>query len=219
MSKALEFINSEKSHYGKIFVDVSYAIDNVSPFLDKDVLENRKYTVKLPVIKKYIDVLEGAESEAKKSSGFMSMFKGDKVTPLVESFKRDNKDSLIQLENCSKCTCLNCTAQCNFASCEGCRPGSFIAYCDHERYNVTKHGNFNIELTNNRTGRTDRYKVMATMEDCVDEKRYIVIQNVMDNSDKYILHYYPGISEDDYGEITDGEEFDTIASLYGKVDV
>lgn len=214
MSKSQDYIKTDKDHYGKIFVDISYAIDNIYPFLDSSILNKRKYAVKFPVIKKYISLLDSAELEAKKNTGFKSLFKNDNSTSLLDSYKRDNNESLVQLENCSKCACLNCTAQCNFASCAGCKSKSYIKKCDHEQYNITFHENFTLELTNNSSGNTNRYKVLATMEDCLNDKKYIAIENIMNSQDKFILHYYSNISGDDFGEITDGEEFDAIASLY-----
>ena len=40
----------------------------------------------------------------------------------------------------------------------------------------------------------------------------------INSKEKFILHYYPGISEDTYGEITDPEEFDYIVSTYQSLD-
>lgn len=212
MSNTQDFIREEKESFGKIFVDISYAIDNVSPFLEKGEMQKRKYVVKLPVLKKYIELLDAASAEDKKE-GFFKMFKGDKYTHLLEGYKRDNSTCLNQLEKCSKCACLNCTANCNFDSCLGCRQGSRIAKCDHENMNATLHDNYTLELTNDNTGEEDSYTVLATMQNCELDRKYIIIENKIDR-EKFILYYYPGISEDDYGEIEDAEEFDFIAETY-----
>lgn len=212
--KSQDYIKNDRNFYGKIFIDISYAIDNISPFLESSEADKRKYIIKFPVIKKYLSLLDSAEIESKKNTGFRSLFKSDNTISLLDSYKRDNNESLIQLENCSKCACLNCTKQCNFSSCNGCKSNSYIKKCDHDKFNIRFHNNFTLELTNNNTNRTDKYKILATMENCIDDKKYIAIENLMDSEDKFILHYYPNISSDDFGEITDAEEFDTIASLY-----
>jgi hypothetical protein len=49
MSKAKEFLENEKNIYGKVYVDINYAIDNVSPFLENNILKQRKYVSKLPI--------------------------------------------------------------------------------------------------------------------------------------------------------------------------
>jgi hypothetical protein len=210
MNKAEEFLTSQKEHFGKIYVDVSYAIDNISPFFESKDLKKRKYAVKLPVLRKYIDLIGAAELEIKKG-GFLGFFSNDKCIELLKEYKNDNSEVLNQLEKCSRCSCLNCTADCHFDSCLGCRRGSKIESCDHTKLNVTVHDSFSLELTNDKTGHSDRYTVLGTLQDCVTEKKYIVIHNSI-SEEKFILYYYTGIDEDSYGEITDSSEFDFIAS-------
>lgn len=215
MGKAENFIKEEKNVFGKIYVDISYAIDNISPFLG-DNLKSRKYVTKLAPLKKYIELLESAESEVSKG-GFLSMFKDDKYIELLKDYKNDNRENLVQLEKCSTCCCLNCTADCKFDSCLGCRSGAHIAQCDHKKINVILHDSFELNLTNNDTGENDAYKVLATLEDVEKETHYIITQS-LSGGDKYILYYYPGIKEDTYGEITDEAEFDFVASTFQNIE-
>jgi len=217
MNKAEEFLSSEKDHFGKIYVDVSFAIDNISPFLQSKDLKGRKYAVKLPTLRKYIDLISGAELEIKKA-GFLGFFKNDKCLELLKAYKDDNSESLNQLEKCSQCSCLNCTADCHFDSCLGCRRSSKIQSCDHIKINVTVHDNFTLELTNDKTGGSDRYTVLGTLQDCATEKKYIVIYNPL-SKEKFILYYFNGVSEDTYGEITDISEFDFIASTLESINL
>lgn len=217
-NNTLDYINREKDNYGKMFVDVSYAIDNISPFLDQKELNRRKYVSKLPILKRYMDLLNAAEVEKKKNSGFMGMFKSDNTISLLEDYKRSNSESLSQLSKCTSCACLNCTSICKFDSCLGCRKNSRIAYCDHNKYNLTVHDNYTLNLTNNGTGRENTYKVLATIQDCELNRKYIIIENIYNSEDKFILYYYPQISGDDqFGEITDGAEFDAIVELFQSV--
>ncbi|AKA71153.1 hypothetical protein [Clostridium scatologenes] len=216
MSKAEEFLKIEKDKYSKIYVDITYAIDNISPFLDKSVLKNRKYVSKIHILKKYIEFIDAAMLETNKS-GFLGMFKNDKSVDLIKDYRDENLDSLNQLEKCSKCQCLNCTANCEFDSCLGCKDNSKIVSCDHKKINVTKHDNFTLNLTNNKTGDDDRYIVLSTLQNVEVDNKYIIIQNII-TKEKFILHYYPGISEDTYGEITDPEEFDFIVSTFQSIE-
>lgn len=215
MSRDLEFIKSEKDVWGKVFIDISYGIDNVAPFLSEQTLKIRKYHGKVDILKKYISLLDSAEMEASKaSSSFFSKFKDNKYIPLLSSYKNDNRGDFNQLNHCAKCACLNCPKDCSFNTCSGCRTGSFIKKCDHEKINVTVHDDFILNLTNNSTGRASRYKVLATLQDCEVDRQYIIIENIMDKEDKFVLYYYPGISEDTYGEISDGEEFDFVVETF-----
>ena len=194
-----EFIEKEKDSFGKVFVDINYAIDNISPFLEKDELSKRKYVIKLPVLDKYIDMLEASETSSNKKKGLFSMFKGDSSISNLESYKSKNIESLNQLVTCSTCKCLNCVAECKFKACSDCRRNSHTNYCDHERFCVTFHDNFTLDLTNNDTGRRNKYKTLATIKDCNLDKRYILIENIVDKDDKFILYYYPTLSGDEFG--------------------
>ena len=215
MNNDLEFIKEEKEDIGKVFVDINYAIDNVSPFLDKQVLNRRKYYIKKEVLKKYIDMLNSSEIDSsKKKSFFSSLFKDNSSLNKLHAYKDEHREDFTQLKNCSKCACLNCVKDCEFNTCLGCRPGSFIKKCDKEKINITCHENWVLDLTNNNTGKQNKYKVLATMQDCELDEQYIILQNIMDSNDKFILRYYPGISEDEYGEITDTQEFDFIVETF-----
>lgn len=216
MSKDLELLKLEKDVWGKVYVDISYGIDNVAPFLNENTLKVRKYYGKVDVLKRYITLLENSDAECKKNaSSFFGRFKENNSIFLISSYKNDNILQFNQLKNCSKCACLNCPKDCDFNSCRGCREDSFIKKCDHEKINMTVHDNFILNLTNNSTGRPSSYKVLATLQDSELQRQYIIIENIIDKEDKFVLYYYPGISEDDYGEISDAEEFDFIVETFG----
>ncbi|MEQ8153353.1 MAG: DUF1292 domain-containing protein [Clostridiaceae bacterium] len=212
MNSDFEIITKEKDKWGKIYTDIFYAIDSISPFLSDDFLKKKKFYVKGNILKEYIDLLEEQEQKGNKK-GFLSMFSSPDMSS-INSFKSKNSDTFTQLENCSKCECLNCVAECSFKTCTGCKRNSFIQKCDHEKINVRFHSGFTLDLTNNDTGKQNRFKVLATLEDCKKDQQYIIIENISDPDDRYILYWYPGIKEDTYGEITDGEEFDFIAEAF-----
>lgn len=214
--KDKEFVKREKEHYGKIFIDINYGISNVSPFISDNSLERRKYVTRLPVLKKYMEAIEAAEREESKS-GFFGKFTNSKYTELLEGYRNDHSEELKQLERCAKCKCLNCVAECIFEGCGGCSDNSLVASCDHKRISVCFYENHIINLTNERTGSDDKYLVLATIEDSEKDKQYIIIEGIT-NDEKYILYYYPGISEDSYGEITDEKEFEFIVSAYESIE-
>lgn len=211
-----EYLKNEKEHFGSIFVDINYAIDNITPFLDKKNLEDRKFVTRLPVLKRYMEMIESAENDSSKGS-VLKFFGNDKYRDLLERYKMDNRLELEQLENCRECACLNCMASCKFDSCLGCRKGSHVVKCDHEKMNVIFHKNFTLNLTNEKTGRDERYLVLATLQNPQRDIRYIIIEG-MSTKEKFVLYYYPGISEDTYGEISDEGEFDDIVSTFESVE-
>lgn len=216
MSKDMEFLKNEKDCYGKMYVDLTYAIDNISPFIDSKELNSRKYAAKLPILKKYIDLIEAAQGDLSKKSSFSRLFSDNKYIDLLNTYKRDNMETLTQLENCSHCVYRNCMED-KFDGCLGCKSGSRIVYCDNKKISVRIHDNWVLDLTNDRTGAADKYNVLATLQDIELDKKYIITENLI-TKEKFILNYYPGISEDSYGEITDPEEFDFIVSTYQGIE-
>lgn len=214
--KVQEYLKGEREHYGGIYVDINYAIDSITPFLDKKNLEDRKFVTRLPVLKRYMELIESAENDSSKG-GFIKLFGNDKYKDLLERYKRDNRQELEQLERCRECTCLNCTASSSFDGCLGCRKGAHVVKCDHEKINVIFHENFTLNLTNERTEKDERYMVLATLQNPIKDVRYIIIEGES-SGEKFVLYYYPGISEDTYGEITDEGEFDYIVSNFESVE-
>lgn len=214
--RAQEYLKSEKEHYGNVYVDINYAIDNITPLIDQNNLRDRKFVSRLPVLKRYIELIEAAESESH-AGGFLKLFEKDKYKDLLERYKRDNKVEFEQLENCKECACLNCTAECKFGGCLGCRNGARIEKCDHKTLNVTFHKSFTLDLTNERSGRAEKYMVLATMQNIERDKRYIIIEGI-NSKEKFVLYYYPGLSEDTYGEISDEVEFDQVVSAFESIE-
>lgn len=220
MGKTEEFISQEKEYYGKIYSDITFAIDEIKDFLDENVLKNRKYFSRQAVLDKYIDFLDSAKQESKKRGFIKGLLAGDKYIGLLQGFKADHIEEFDQLTKCSKCECLRCTAVCKFDSCDGCRPGRRVAYCDHKNTNVSFFDNSQnslLTLVNNNTGQEDRYNILAVVQDALNDKRYILIENIHDK-ERFILYYYPKLPEDGYGEITNEEDFNFAASAYENVE-
>ncbi|MCX7903596.1 MAG: DUF1292 domain-containing protein [Caloramator sp.] len=215
--RAKEFLDKEKSKYCKMYSDLSFAIDNVSHFLDIRELKTRSYYTKLPVLKRYLDKLEEAEKRLNKA-GIFSIFSNGTVIDELEKYKFEFNKEFKQLQKCSSCKCLNCSIGCKFDGCLGCREGSNVVLCDHQRINVRFHDDFYLDLTNEKTGKREKYKVLATLQDSKLNRHYIIIEGVF-SKEKYVLYYYPDIDEDRFGEITDEEEFDFIVETYQSVEL
>lgn len=212
-NKDIDFINSERRHWGKIYTDIAYAINEISPFLSDKDLNSRKYFSKASILQDYTKLLDSAEADCNKKS-FFSMFKSNPSINLLQDYKTKNIETFKQLEKCSQCECLSCNFECNFKKCSSCRKNSRICSCDRKRVNVRTFDDYTIDLTNNNTGRASNYKVLALVEDCTLNNLYILLENLSNSDDKLVLYYYPGIREDTYGEINNPEEFDFIVETY-----
>ncbi|AYE34803.1 DUF1292 domain-containing protein [Clostridium septicum] len=217
MANNSDFIKEELDHFGKIYTDLTYAISEISPFLDENELIKRKYYSKISILKTYIEKLNISKTKSQKKK-LINFFSTNNSHEDLKIFKNDNRESFLQFENCSKCACLNCIRECEFKGCLGCRSNSYIKKCDKNKINIRKHKNFFLDLTNNNTGKSSKYNVLATLEDKQLDKLYIILENIEDNTDKYILYYYPSISSDEFGEITDTSEFDFIVNTFEQSD-
>ncbi|MGG7176808.1 DUF1292 domain-containing protein [Clostridium paraputrificum] len=217
MARDIDFINEERDYWGKIFTDITYAISEISPFLEESQLKQRRYYTKIRILNEYIDKLNDTELDSKKKSIF-NMLKSDDRIENLRAHKLKNTNTFKQLENCSKCQCLSCAFECKFGGCTTCKENSIIKSCDKEKLNLRSYTNFNLDLTNNDTGRASKYKVLGTVENCELDKLYILLENMYDSNDKLVLYYYPGIKDDDFGEITDAEEFDLAVQTYQESD-
>ncbi|WP_099187162.1 DUF1292 domain-containing protein [Tepidibacter mesophilus] len=206
----------EKNKYEKIYVDINYAINDINDFLSEDKIKQRKYISRLNILKDYINLIDTLESKYNKKSIFKVFEKEDYYINKLGKYKEEHESHFKQIENCLKCSCFRCIKECNFDTCLGCRLNSKIVVCDHKNVNSTVYNDYTLNLTNNDTNKEDIYKVLSTIQVLNDNKRYIVIQNIHNYDEKYILYHYPGIKEDNYGEISDACEFDYIAEIFNS---
>lgn len=212
MNKISDFTKSEKDYYGKLYSDIIEAIDNTKDFIGEDAVRNRKFFSKQSIIKSYIELIDEVNKNADKKD-ILDIFRSDeKYKEELKDYKLKYIDSFSQCESCRKCKCFTCVAECKFNGCLSCKEHSSLIECDHKEYNVRAFDDFIIDLKNDKTGVINKYKVLCVVQNYIREQQYIAIENVYDKNEKYILYYYPGISEDTYGEISDAEEFDWIVS-------
>jgi len=216
MGKLSEYISKEKERYGSIYSDITYAINEIEPFIDSKILKQRKYTTHIPILSKYMSLIDSIKADAGKEK-FLGFLKDDKSINVLENYKNDHYGYIYQLEKCHKCECLKCTKECSFDSCLGCREGSQVVSCDHKATNVVFFDSFVIPLNNDSAGVVNDYEVLAVIQDVSVDKRYILLDGV-DIDNKLVLYYYPGISSTTYGEITDEHEFDNVISIYQSIE-
>ncbi|MBC7765629.1 MAG: DUF1292 domain-containing protein [Hyphomonadaceae bacterium] len=216
MRKIDQFIASEKTRYGDIFSDIMYAKSELEPFLPQAVLQQRKYTTALPILSRYMMLLDNVKNDTGKE-GMLGFLKDDKHIGLLEDYKRDHEDAFKQLVKCYTCQCLKCPKECEFDSCLGCKAGASVVTCDRTQLCAVCHDEAIIPLENNSTQRVEDYEVLATMQDIKKDKRYIFLQGTQ-SDEKLVLYYYPGISDTTYGEITDEAEFDSVIAAYQRIE-
>ena len=66
MDNNLDFIESERKYWGKIYSEIMFALSEISPFIDDKKLTQRKYYSKSKMLKEYTELLDSAETQCKK---------------------------------------------------------------------------------------------------------------------------------------------------------
>lgn len=183
------------------------AYDKLS-ILDKKEYQKRKFTKYIDNLKNEIDRLERLKKDAE-AKGFSSIFKNfDKEDIYTSQYVND--DIILQCKSCSNCQCSSCVKQCNFSSCEGCRRGSSVVYCNREDQCLIKYDDYKFEIYDNNRGQNITAKGICSVELGSFENKFLHFQN---GDDKIIVGWEPGIRDDKYIEITDEAIFDKVVSI------
>ncbi|RHW65514.1 DUF1292 domain-containing protein [Clostridium botulinum] len=214
MNKIMEFTTKEKEKYSKQYTDILFNIDNLKDLLEEDKLKLRKFYPSSKILKEYLDLIDEANLKAD-GKGLFEYFKDDsKYKEELEKFKQKHIKNFIQIEECLKCSCFNCVKDCKLNSCLGCKEGSCISNCDHDTFNITIFKDRIIKLTNDATGEDTNFEILAIIQLLENNKKYILLENVLDSEDKYILYYFTTIHGEEFEQIEDGGEVDKIAEIF-----
>lgn len=201
----IQNLNSEINEYKKIYTDIIFALDEIKPFVDDKTLNKRKYIKIIADLKKYIKMLEDHQRKEKKRTFINKIFSSNENSLYqIEQFKAENTKKFNQLKDCSKCKCFNCTLDCKMESCNRCEPSGKVKSCDNKTNSVYVFKDKKIYLANDRTGETNLWSVLGIIQDLEYNQYYIIVEL---KDEKMVLYYYPGISEDEFGEISDIEDF------------
>lgn len=211
-----KFIEIEKEDYGKLYADVIFALEKLDGFVTKEELLKRKFYENLPTLEAYIKLVKDAEIEQNSKGKLAKLFASNSQEKILEDFKQENYEKLERTRNCVNCECINCLSECVMEGCNRCWLGGKVASCDKKTTCVYTFKNKKIELNNDKTGETDMYNVLSIVQDKEYNQLFIIIEL---SGEKYVLYYYPGISEDTYGEISDVEDFNFALGAFEKVQV
>lgn len=212
-----KYLEDEEKNSGKLYSDIIFALDEIQDFVSKQQLEARKFVEYLPTLKSYVDMIKNSQIDSHCKGTFEKLFSSNNSTQSsMEKFKNDNSEKFATLRNCVKCKCLNCADECIMEGCNRCDKYGYIASCDKKTTSVYIFKNKKLELCNNKTGQTDMYNVLAIIQDKEYNQLFILIES---RGEKFVLYYYPGTSEDTYGEVTDVEDFNFAIDAYEKIDL
>ena len=212
-----KFIEKEAADSGKLYADVIFPLEEIQEFVPKEQLKERKFVEYLPVLKAYTDMLKKAEINNNGKGTVGKFFSwNDSQQTVIEKFKAENIEKFDQIRSCVKCKCLTCPNECIMEGCNRCDKSGRVAKCDKKTICVYTFTTKTLELTNNKTGRPALYNVLSIIQDKQYNQLFIIIEL---NAEKFVLYFYPGISEDTYGEITDVEDFNFAFNSYEQVEL
>jgi len=211
-----KFIENEKADSGKLYSDVIFALEEIEAFVPRERLNQRKFVEYLPVLKTYSDMLKKAEVDNNNKGTFRKLFHSHSSDEsILEDFKNKNLDKIDQIKCCVTCKCLTCPSECIMEGCNRCDKSGLVAKCDKKTVAVYTFTTKKLDLNNDKTNESDTYDVLAIVQDKSYNQLFIIIEL---RGEKFVLYYYPGISEDTYGEISDVEDFNFALNAYEQVD-
>ncbi|MBC8059410.1 MAG: DUF1292 domain-containing protein [Clostridiaceae bacterium] len=212
-----KFIEKETADYGKLYADVIFALEEIEEFVPSEQLRERKFVEYLPTLKAYMDILKNTEIDNHTKGVFAKVFgNSDSQAAVIEKFKSENVEKFDQIRSCVNCKCLTCSNECIMEGCNRCEKSGRVAKCDKKTTCIYTFTNKELQLTNNKTGEDSLYNVLSIVQDKEYNQLFIIIEL---NREKFVLYFYPGISEDTYGEISDVEDFNFAFSAYEQAEL
>lgn len=211
-----KYIETEAAEYGKLYADVIFALEEIEEFVPKEQLRARKFVEYLPVLKEYLELIKNTDRDNKGKSMLGKLFNGGNDLDKIKEYKEANLEKLQQIKSCTSCKCLNCASECIMEGCNRCEKSGRVAKCDKKTSCVYTFSDKHLELSNDKTGEIATYKVLSIVQDREYNQLFIIIEN---SEEKFVLYFYPGISEDTYGEISDVEDFNFAIGAFEKVDI
>jgi len=211
------FIEKEVFDSGKLYADVIFPLEEIEEFIPREQLLERKFVEYLPALKTYVDMLKAAEVDNRSKGVFGKIFGGDKSKQeSIERFKENNYEKFEQLRGCVSCKCITCPTECMMEGCNRCEKSGKVSKCDKKTTCVYTFTERTIDLTNDKTGEPAEYNVLSIVQDKEYNQLFIIIEL---DTEKYVLYFNPGVSEDIYGEITDVEDFNFALKAYEQVEL
>jgi len=211
------FVEKEISDYGKLYADVILSLEEIEDFVPSEQLRERKFVEYLPTLKTYIDILKNTQIDNHSKGTFAKIFgNSDSQDSVIRKFKAENVEKFEQVRSCVNCKCLTCSNECIMEGCNRCEKSGRVAKCDKKTTCVYTFTAKELSLTNDKTGEDNIYNVLSIVQDKEYNQLFIIIEL---NREKFVMYFYPGISEDTYGEISDVEDFNFALNSYAQVEL
>lgn len=217
---AKEYIQKEKKTYGRVFSDITFALDDINDFKEGTDIESRYFFKNIKLLDKYMTMVQNAETEISKKKKVLfvekDLLSSEQIQSLInglELYKDSYKKNLNKLVKCSSCKCLKCMIECPFKSCMACSEIGKVTDCDKKTYNFILFTNYMTRLYNSETRSYDTVKVLAQVSFSDDPYDYRVLNS---NGEYLILKYKNNMGKEEYNAVEDKYKFNFVANLYEK---
>ena len=207
MSKEKEYLSKMRDTHSKAHGDLFLKVYS-NEFRD-ETLKNKVKALKFEGIsQEFINIIDKSIKESKK---LMHIAVDD--TKEVSEYHSKYRSQLNQVQNCSKCECIDCSYECKFSSCGNCLSGCRVKQCD-KKDNCIIESTKSLRLYNDKKERDVEFQILAIIESNIYDKRYILLQEKEDEDNKQMFIMADGLEDTEYMNIEIEEELENIAGLF-----
>ena len=207
MGNEKEYLSEMSETYVKAHGDLFLKIYS-NEFRD-DSLKNKVKALKFEKIsQKFIDIID---KSIKESNKLMHIVVDD--TKEVSQYYNKYRSQLNQVQNCSKCECIDCAYECPFSSCGNCLSGCRVKSCD-KKENCIIVSTKTLDLYDDNKERNVEFEILAIVESKSYDKKYILLQEKENEDNKQMFIMTDGLSDTEYINIENEEELENIAGLF-----
>lgn len=207
MGNEKEYLSKMRDTYSKAHGDLFLKVYS-NEFRD-ETLKNKVKGLKFEKIsEEFINIID---KSIKESTKLMHFAVDD--TKEVNEYLNKHKGQLNQVQNCSKCECIDCAYECKFSSCGNCLSGCRVKDCDKKENCIIESAK-TLNLYSDDKERDFEFEILAIVESRTYDKKYILLQDKDDEDNKQMFIMTDGLEETEYLSIKNEEELENIAGLF-----
>jgi len=207
MGNEKEYLSKMRDTYSKAHGDLFLKVYS-NEFRD-ETLKNKVKGLKFEKIsEEFINIIDKSIKESNKLMHFAI-----DDTKEVNEYQNKYKGQLNQVQNCSKCECIDCAYECKFSSCGNCLSGCRVKDCDKKDYCIIE-STKTLNLYSDDKERDVEFEILAIVESRAYDKKYILLQDKDDEDNKQMFIMTDGLEATEYLTIKNEEELENIAGLF-----
>ena len=207
MGNEKEYLSDMRDNYAKAHGDLFLKVYS-NEFRD-ETLKNKVKALKFEKIsEEFISIIDKSIKEANKLMHFAV-----DDTKEVREYHSKYEKQLNQVQNCSKCECIDCAYECKFSSCGNCLSGCRVKDCDKKETCIIE-STKTLKLYNDEKERDVDFEILAIVESNAYDKKYILLQEKDNEDNKQMFIMTDGLGDTEYINIENEEELESIAGLF-----